>query len=666
MSNQIVRRKPGDFIGPKPEILAPAGNRDSFLAALAAGADAIYCGLKSFSARMAAKNFTLPELSVLADLARQRKVKLYLTVNTLIKPDELAPLGGQLELIDRHIAPDALIIQDLGVAALARQVGYKGELHLSTLANMTMPQALGHLAKTFDIQRMVLPRELDVDEIKLMAAACPQNLGLEIFVHGALCYGVSGRCYWSSYMGGKSGLRGHCVQPCRRRYTQEGEAKRFFACQDFSLDVLVKTLAVVPQLRAWKIEGRKKGPHYVYYTVTAYQMLRDEGHDPQVKKAALQMLEQSLGRTGTHYYFLPQRPQNPIDTEKPSGSGLLVGAVRGSRENLYLEPRFELLPDDKLRVGYEDDGGHQTLVLNRAVPKQGKFQLPMGGKSLPAKGTPVFLIDRREAALGEKIGRLAKELDHEPILNTTPTFTLRLPPATPKRPEVQSMHVMRRPGQRLPRSSLALWLSPQALENTPAGTLSHAWWWLPPVIWPAEAELWQHVVRQLLRKGARRFVLNALWQSAFFERADDLNLWAGPFCNISNPLAVRAFKLIGGKGVIVSPELGRVDLEQLGSRSVLPLGVVVSGHWPFCVSRALAEEFKTDHPFVSPQGEEGWVHRYDNLYWVFPNWAIDLKSAQELLAKAGFRLFVHLDEPVPKAVRIKKRPGRWNWEIGLK
>ena len=664
MSSQIVRRKPGDFVGPKPEILAPAGNREAFLAALAAGADAVYCGLKSFSARMAAKNFTLPELAALAELARHRKVKLYLTVNTLVKPDELAALGGRLELITRHIAPDALIVQDLGVATLARQAGFKGELHLSTLANVTMPQALSPVAKTFDIQRVVLPRELDVDEVKQMAAACPPSLGLEIFVHGALCYGVSGRCYWSSYLGGKSGLRGRCVQPCRRRYTQEGDARRFFSCQDFSLDVLVKTLSTVPQIRAWKIEGRKKGPHYVYYTVTAYQMLRDEGQDAQVKKAALQMLEQSLGRPGTHYYFLPQRPQNPIDIEKPSGSGLLVGTVRGGRDNAYIEPRFELLPEDKLRVGYEDDHWHQTLVLNRALPKQGKFQLP--GKAVPPKGTPVFLIDRREAALADKIRRLEKELNPEPALNETPTFNLRLPPATPRRPEVQSMHVMRRPAQRLPRSSLALWLSPEAVEKVPAGTLSHAWWWLPPVIWPAEAELWQQAVRYLLRKGARRFVLNAPWQAACFDREEDLTLWAGPFCNIANPLAVRAFKLIGGKGVIVSPELGRPDLEQLAQKSVLPLGVVISGNWPFCVSRALAEGFKTDQPFVSPQGEEGWVRRYDNLYWVFPNWTIDLKSAQDLLVKAGFRLFVHLDEPLPKSIRLKKRPGRWNWEIGLK
>ena len=115
-----------------------------------------------------------------------------------------------------------------------------------------------------------------------MAAQCPDDLGLEVFVHGALCYAVSGRCYWSSYLGGKSGLRGRCVQPCRRFYHQKSQNGRFFSCYDLSIDVLVKVMLDIPAIHAWKIEGRKKGPHYVYYTTRAYQLLRDYARkDPQ-------------------------------------------------------------------------------------------------------------------------------------------------------------------------------------------------------------------------------------------------------------------------------------------------------------------------------------------------------------------------------------------------
>ena len=665
--NQVVRRKAGDFIGPKPEILAPAGNRDAFLAALAAGADAIYCGLKSFSARMAAQNFSLEELAPLARLARKQGTRLYLTINTLLKPEDLMPLGQQLDLVRRHINPDALIFQDLAVADLAKQAGYGGELHLSTLANVSMVGALKQLPKTFGVQRVVLPRELSIEEIKLAAQGCPKDLGLEIFIHGALCYGVSGRCYWSSYLGGKSGLRGRCVQPCRRRYKQQRQKERFFACQDLGLDMLVKVLAALPQIRAWKIEGRKKGPHYVYYTVTAYQMLRDEGHDPQIKKAAMQLLEQALGRPATHYNFLPQRPQIPVDTQAPSGSGLPAGTVRGGSDKPYIEPRFDLLPHDKLRIGYEDDAWHHTVDLSKAVPKRGKFYFKLFRGRKPANGTPVFLIDRREPAVAQAMKQLENQL--EPVnlpLDPSSSFSLRLPPGSPRKPHVRLMHVLRQPGQRMRQTSLAIWLDLNRPIQPNVNEPAHTWWWLPPVIWPEEEMRWREHVSSLLRAGARRFVLNAPWQISLFKRSGELNLWAGPFCNIANPLAVRAFKMMGGQGVIVSPELGSTDLDVLGAKSVLPLGIVLSGFWPFCVSRTVAGDFKTDQLFTSPKDEEGWVRHYGSLYWVYPNWQIDLRTNQGHLQKFGFRLFVHLDEPVPRDVKIKKRPGLWNWNIGLK
>ncbi len=665
--SQIVRRKAGSFAGPKPEILAPAGDQDSFLAAIAAGADAIYCGLKSYSARMAARNFSVDELVPLTDLAHKQGTKLYLTLNTLLKPDELKPVGQLLAQVNHILQPDALIIQDLAVAALAKQAGFTGEIHLSTLANVTLPHILSRLPKAFGVQRVVLPRELDVDEIKTMAAACPTDLGLEIFVHGALCYGVSGRCYWSSYLGGKSGLRGRCVQPCRRRYKQDKLAQRSFACQDLSLDVLAKVMASVAQVRAWKIEGRKKGPHYVYYTTTAYQMLRDEGHDPQMKKAALQLLDQSLGRAGTHYHFLPQRPFNPIDTRAPSGSGMLVGKVRGSHNKPYFSPRIELFPQDKLRIGYEDDAAHQTLDLTQGIPKQGEYRIRVRRGRAPAKGTAVFLIDRREPALAERIQHLKQRLAKaETGGRSAVPFALRLPPGSPRKPYVHRMHVRRGSGHWMRKTSLALWLDVDQPERMLAEDAERIWWWLPPVIWPSEASAWLDLIKQLLRKGARRFVVNAPWQIALFHQSNQLNIWAGPFCNISNALAVRAFKILGGQGVIVSPELSKPDFEALGHKTVLPLGVVISGHWPFCVSRVLADTLTTEAPFVSPKGEQGWVRQYGQLYWVYPNWTLDLRSVQEQLHQFGFRLFLHLDEPVPRTVNIKQRPGRWNWDIGLK
>jgi len=201
---------------PKPSILAPAGSKASFLAALAAGADAVYCGLKQFSARMEAKNFSIEELIPLARLARDKGIKVHVTLNSLLKPGDLVRAGQALEQLSQWVKPDALIIQDLALVQLAKQAGFSGKLHLSTLANVSFSKALKLVQANLGVDRVVLPRELSIDEIKALSPACPGGLTLEVFVHGALCYGVSGRCYWSSYFGGKSGLRGRCVQPCRR------------------------------------------------------------------------------------------------------------------------------------------------------------------------------------------------------------------------------------------------------------------------------------------------------------------------------------------------------------------------------------------------------------------------------------------------------------------
>ena len=188
----------------KPEILAPAGGKASFLAALAAGADAVYCGMKQFSARMQAKNFGFPELQHLTRLAHCKGVRVYVAFNTVIRPDELVEAGQMLAQLVGEVEPDALIIQDPAVVALARQVGFQGELHLSTLANVSFGRALKLVRQKLGVDRIVLPRELHVDEIKTLAQACPEGLRLEAFIHGALCYGVSGRCYWSSYLGAKA------------------------------------------------------------------------------------------------------------------------------------------------------------------------------------------------------------------------------------------------------------------------------------------------------------------------------------------------------------------------------------------------------------------------------------------------------------------------------
>ncbi len=654
----------------QPAILAPAGNRAAFLAALAAGADAIYCGLKSMSARMEAKNFSMEELAQLTQMAHDRGVKVYVTVNALLKPDELDRAGQLIDSLQRHVHPDALIVQDLGVVALARQAGFDGEIHLSTLANVTFPNSLGFIARILAVERVVVPRELSIDEIKAMAGACPKALGLEAFIHGALCYGVSGRCYWSSYMGGKSGLRGRCVQPCRRHYRQgdqKGQGNRIarsFSCQDFSVDVLVKILGQVKKVLAWKIEGRKKGPHYVYYTVTAYRMLRDQGNDARIKRDALDLLAQSLGRETTHYQFLPQRPQKPIDTRRQTASGLFMGKVQGPVKNPCVVVRQALLPGDVLRVGYEDEAGHTICRVTRFVPKKGRYPLNLGGRKAPTPGAPVFLTDRREKALEEMMADL--EASAGPLSPIAPSgFKAALPEPLKNSRRPLEVRVSRTPSRASGRNVVGVWLSETVAANLGKSAANDLWIWLPPVLWPDDEARVAGLLRQCLENGARQFVLNTPWQMALFNRPKGLSLWAGPFCNSANALCLETLKTLGFSGAFVSPELGEADIFALCRQSPLPLGIVLSGNWPLCISRTLADDMQLRVPFDSPRGEQAWADQHGPDYWIFPNWRLDITEKRTILQQAGIQIFAHLDEPVPSAVTLKNRPGLWNWKIGL-
>jgi putative protease len=652
-----------------PSILAPAGSKASFLAALAAGADAVYCGLKQFSARMEAPNFTLEELRRLTHLAHDKGTKVYVTLNSLLKPEDLDRAGRLLDQLNRWVKPDALIIQDLALVQLARQTGFTGGLHLSTLANLSFPIALKLVHKNLGVDHVVLPRDLDIDEIKAMAHACPESLGLEVFVHGALCYGVSGRCYWSSFLGGKSGLRGRCVQPCRRNYAQSGQRRRFFACQDLSLDVLVKILLPIPNVRTWKIEGRKKGPHYIFCTVKAYRMLRDQGRDPQIKKAAVDLLSQAMGRTGTHYRFLPQRPQVPVGGESQTASGRFVGKVMGLRPKPYLVPREALFPGDVLRVGFEDESWHTLNKVNRYIPPKGHFNIKASPRGSPRKGTPVFLVDRREKKLEESLSRIDRDLSRVAEFKVpASTFNARRLKKSKKKFLPFDLYVYRRPfrpGRRKPAGEAGLWLSDEVPSELIRSAAPRQWWWLPPVIWPGSEINIKSQVDHILKRGGRNFVLNAPWQVAFFELPKSANLWAGPFCNLTNTLAISVLESLGFSGVIISPELGNQDYLLLPRQSPLPLGIVISGNWPLCVSRIVFEDLKLNEPFSSPKGEQAWVKKYGSDYWIYPNWNLDIKDKKASLQVAGYKLFVHLIEPVPRSVKLKARPGLWNWNINL-
>lgn len=466
-----------------PKILAPAGDKNSFLAAIAAGADAIYCGLKIFSARMEAQNFSIEELSGLTKLAKSRHIDVYIAFNSLIKESEQEKVFKILCKLCKFVDFDALIVQDIAIITLARKAGFKKEFHLSTLGNCTFPFGL-KTSKQLGFKRIVLPREFTIDEMKDMARDTPEDIELEVFIHGALCYCISGRCYWSSWFGGKSSLRGRCVQPCRRIYDQKGHKKRHFSCMDFSADVLVKVLKTIPQITTWKIEGRKKSPHYVYYTVKAYKLLRD---DPKKKKEALSYLDYAMGREFTHYNLLSQRIMNPLDHSSETGSGLFAGRIKNPASPYFIT-REALFPSDLLRIGFEDEPSHSIQRVTRAVPKKGKFYLKKKSKFKIKKGTAVYIIDRRGQELATVIKALDAELDQLEKTNIRPVEIndkiTTAKKAVKAKGKIQEITVSRGKIQKInTNNQMGVWISTQGYSVPPS---SRNWLWLDPVLFPGE------------------------------------------------------------------------------------------------------------------------------------------------------------------------------------
>lgn len=262
----------------KPEILAPAGNKDCFCAALNAGADAVYMAGKQFGARASADNFTTEEFIWALNMAHLRGVKIYLTLNTLIKESEFKDIYEFIKpLYDCKL--DGIIIQDVGLIDYLREHFPALELHVSTQMTITGKYA-AKLLKDKGISRIVPARELSLEEIRDIK----ENVDIEIesFIHGAMCYCYSGQCLFSSFLGGRSGNRGRCAQPCRLPYTIVEDRKNIKKNEiEYPLSLAdMCTITCIDKLMdagidSFKIEGRLKNPEYVAFVTYIYRKYVD-------------------------------------------------------------------------------------------------------------------------------------------------------------------------------------------------------------------------------------------------------------------------------------------------------------------------------------------------------------------------------------------------------
>lgn len=269
-----------------PELLCPAGDFERLKTAIRYGADAVYLGATNFGMRTAPSNFTMEQLAEAADYAHFHNVKLHLTVNTLPRCNETEGLPEFLGQVGES-GIDALIIADLGVLTMARRLLPKMEIHASTqtgIVNELTANALYDLG----VKRVVLARELTLDEIKAIRSRTPSDLELEVFIHGAMCMSVSGRCVISNYLTGRDANRGECSQPCRWSYHLMEEKRPgiflpVFEDEHGSTILNAKDLCMIEHLKeladagvtSFKIEGRAKSPYYVGVVANAYRAALD-------------------------------------------------------------------------------------------------------------------------------------------------------------------------------------------------------------------------------------------------------------------------------------------------------------------------------------------------------------------------------------------------------
>lgn len=370
------------------EILAPVGGDEQLKAAVRCGADAVYFGMGNFNARRNADNFSDENLAQVIKYCHDREVKVYITINTIVKPSELADMKRAVDLaIDA--GADSLIVQDMAVFSYA-----KGRIHLAASTQMAVHNVAGaKLAKEMGFDRVVLARELSLKEIAEINSKV--DVETEVFVHGAHCMSVSGNCYVSSMIGGRSGNRGLCAQTCRLGWKCEG-SEYCLSLKDLSYMTHIAQL-IDAGVSSFKIEGRMKRPEYVAASVTA---LKDAiaGREPDMKT-----LQSVFSRSGFTDGYLTGKRDSSMFGHRTKEDVVAADGVLKDLAKLYERETYQR-PVDMTLVVKEGVPAKLTCVsgdrkssVTGPVPEKA-IKMPIdfeyAKKSLSKTGGTVYVLDK--------------------------------------------------------------------------------------------------------------------------------------------------------------------------------------------------------------------------------------------------------------------------------
>ncbi len=382
------------------EILAPAGNKAMLQAAINAGADAVYFGIKEFNMRDSAKNFTIEEVKQFP------KIKKYLTVNTIIYDEEIDKVKEVLTELKDYI--DAVICWDLAVIKIAKELNIP--IHLSTQASVSNLKAIEQY-KELGVERVILARELSLNQIKKIKEN--SKIEIEVFCHGAMCVSYSGRCFLSQHLFQRSANRGKCIQPCRREYkiTDTEENKELTLGKGYIMSPKdLCTLPFLDQLQfvdCIKIEGRAKTPEYVDTVVRAYksalELIKNNNFTDENKNALLEELKTAYNR-GFHSGFYLGKPFNEF-TEAEGNISKTKKIQIGKVINFYKEHNvaaIQLYKDLKLNdnimfVGNKTGVVKQTVkeiqINHKQVEQASKCLVGIKTEKIVRENDKVYLIE---------------------------------------------------------------------------------------------------------------------------------------------------------------------------------------------------------------------------------------------------------------------------------
>jgi len=393
----------------KPELLAPGGSFLSAYYAFEAGADGVYLGMREFSARAAARNFSWDQLRRIRRLAADRGRRIYVTLNTIVRESEMPRLRETLGWLDA-LGVDGVIVQDFGVLETARTLFPRLPIHASTQMAVHNDSGLS-VAERMGVRRVILSRELPLARIRELRADHP-GIELEVFIHGALCYGFSGMCLASWALTGRSGNRGECAQICRSLFrgdTKDCREGHFFSCRDLFVgrEVLELARAGIDSL---KIEGRMKSPEYVYNVTRLYRAILDQGGDLGDAAYAdlVRRAETSFSRQKTTAWLHAPAATRLIEARYPGHRGALLGvvdALQGREMCLRLAADLSLhdgiayfVPLQRepvaFSVGRIRVGGRETSFARAG--DMASIELPLeSGAIPPTRGTEVRHLSSR-------------------------------------------------------------------------------------------------------------------------------------------------------------------------------------------------------------------------------------------------------------------------------